>query len=236
MAYDYEVDRPSGDKRPLYGTATAPAGYTVTLTGAGTFTLFDATGAIVTNFNAIPATGYDGGALLTARTWFNFDTTGLATGYYTSLHSFPGTATTDNLPRVFEVRGQIDILPPVEVVASYDLTTPVGQTRLYFADTVASDAVFSDAELLRYLADTGGVPRIAAATALETAAADAAKVAVIAKNVDISTDVSKISGMLLASAQRLRDNYAPVAVVISNDQIWSMSTGNGLTPGTMTIW
>ena len=239
MPYAYKAELVSGEKRPLWGSVTAPpipAGGTITLTGAGTFSLFDNNGVIVPGFSAIAGTGYDGTPQPSVRVWYNLDTSGLATGNYSVEQAFPGYATADAIARVFIVKSQLVITAPTEVAASYVLSATVGQTRLYLADTGVNEAIFSDAELTQILSDTGGVPRIAAATALEIAASDAAKCAIIAKNENISTDVTKIPELLLATAARMRANYAPVAVVISNDQIFSMTSGSGTVPGTMTVW
>ena len=65
----------SGEKRPMYGQATAQTG-TLTISGSPgpACTLYDSAGAVVGGFSGIATTGYDAGALANPRVWLNLDT------------------------------------------------------------------------------------------------------------------------------------------------------------------
>lgn len=58
------------------------------------------------------------------------------------------------------------------MAATYDLSTPVGQTRLYIPDTDTSKPMFSDEELQFLLDENDGHPKLAAAAALDIIAGD----------------------------------------------------------------
>lgn len=88
--------------------------------------------------------------------------------------------------------------------ATYDLSTTRGKTRLHAADTNTSNAVFSDDELDYFLTLAGDNPLLAAALALETAATDAARVAIIVRNDSQSSDPTRVAEQLQERAQRLR--------------------------------
>ena len=102
-----------GEKRPLYGTATAPTGSTHTISGTSTFTLYDRTGAAVTNLSGINVTGQDAGAVLAADAWYLLDTdtpVDLQPGFYTWRFEIAATGS-DSLARIFEPTGALQILP-----------------------------------------------------------------------------------------------------------------------------
>jgi len=63
----------------------------------------------------------------------------------------------------------------VVVVASYDLTKPVGQTRLHIPDTDTTKPMFSDAEIDFLLKENKGNVKLAAAAALDIIAGDPAR-------------------------------------------------------------
>ncbi|MDI9412088.1 MAG: hypothetical protein QM401_00725 [Bacillota bacterium] len=56
--------------------------------------------------------------------------------------------------------------------ASYDLSTPTGQTRFRIPDTNVANPIFSDAEIGFLLENNEDNPLLAAAEALETIAGD----------------------------------------------------------------
>jgi len=58
------------------------------------------------------------------------------------------------------------------VAANYDLSTPIGQIRLYIPDTDTSKPMFSDEELQFLLDENDGHPKLAAAAALDIIAGD----------------------------------------------------------------
>src|SRR5438034_6025300 len=92
-----------GEKRPIYGQATAQTG-TLTIQSGATCTLYDSAGAVVTGLNNVAVTGYDSGALASPRVWYNLDTTtpaNLAAGFYTMVFKFTA-AGSDSLTRLYE--------------------------------------------------------------------------------------------------------------------------------------
>lgn len=63
------------------------------------------------------------------------------------------------------------------MAATYDLNTPIGQTRLYIPDTDTSKPMFSDEELQFLLDENGENPKLAAAAALDIIAGDPQRLA-----------------------------------------------------------
>ena len=92
---------------------------------------------------------------------------------------------------------------------TYDPTTDIGRVRLLAADTDEDNFIFSDAELTVFLEIEGGSKRRAAAMALEALANDKATIAVrVQRGGGISEDLTSVPTLLLAQAQRLRDQAA----------------------------
>jgi hypothetical protein len=102
----------AGEKRPIYGQATAQTGtLTIQASPAPSCTLYDSTGAPVTGLNNVAASGYDAVALANPRVWYNLDTTSpanLAAGYYTMVFKFTA-AGSDSLNRVYEPSIEIQV-------------------------------------------------------------------------------------------------------------------------------
>lgn len=101
----------AGEKRPVFAQAAAASG-TITLSGAGTVTLYDSTGAVVTGWSGVPATGYDTGAQAAPRVWIDVDTTtptALAAGFYSLVFAFSGTGS-DGIARTFEAEIEVQVL------------------------------------------------------------------------------------------------------------------------------
>lgn len=92
--------------------------------------------------------------------------------------------------------------------ATYDITTTRGQARFHAADTNMSSAVWNDAEVDYLLDLTGDNALLAAAMLLESAATDTAKIAVITKNDNQTTDPSKMPELIAARARVLREQAA----------------------------
>ena len=103
----------SGEKRPLYGQATAQSGtLTIQASPAPACTLYDSAGAAVSGLSGVAATGYDSGALAGPRVWFNLDTTSptnLVAGFYTLVFKFTALGA-DSLTRLFEPSLEIQVL------------------------------------------------------------------------------------------------------------------------------
>lgn len=130
---------------------------------------------------------------------------------------------------------------------TYDaaLADPVSQARLHLADTDVNNPqqvpLFTDQELTYFLSVSSNDPILAAAMALDSAAVDAAKIAVILSVGDVGEggmklDRTKVSEQLGLRAEKLR-LLADIAPVISApDQIFSTDYGTGQFPGTMSPW
>ena len=95
-------------------------------------------------------------------------------------------------------------------MATYDISTDRGKTRFHATDTNMARPIWEDAEVDYALELTGDNPLLAAAILLETAATDVAKIAVITKNDNQSTDPTKMPELLQARATALRTQAASV--------------------------
>lgn len=86
---------------------------------------------------------------------------------------------------------------------TYDPTTDLGMVRLLVPDRLAGEAFFADEEIAAFLLLEGGVRR-AAASALETIAADTAMVLKVIKLGTFSTNGPAVTSALLDRAKLLR--------------------------------
>lgn len=105
----------AGEKRPIFGQATAPTGSTLIIAAspAPTCNLYDGAGVLVSaGWTNAAVTGYDSTAVLAPRAWVNFNTLldpaggtqVLAAGLYTLVFKFTATAAGgDTLTRIYEV-------------------------------------------------------------------------------------------------------------------------------------
>ncbi len=96
-----------GEKRPIYGQATAATG-TLTISGSPTYTLYDKVGTVVAG--PLGVTGYDVGALAAPRVWTDLDTAALAAGRYTLVFSFVATGS-DAIVRTYEPEVTVEVQP-----------------------------------------------------------------------------------------------------------------------------
>lgn len=78
--------------------------------------------------------------------------------------------------------------------------------------------------------------KIAAAVLLEAGAADAARVAVIQANDQYKTDLTKIPGLMLDSAKRLRDQAIVAPLLNSGPEQFSIGDPDQGTVGSMDVW
>lgn len=95
-----------GEKRPVYGEAivTGSSLATLTISATPTVSIYDSTGAVLTDFNGIDVTGSDAGALTTVRAWLDIDTTSpyaFPVGWFTVVFNIH-TQGSDGLGRVHE--------------------------------------------------------------------------------------------------------------------------------------
>jgi len=86
----------------------------------------------------------------------------------------------------------------------YDLSTLVGQARLYSQDTSASNAIFSNEEIQVFLDNNGSNVYGAAADALEIVAANQAYVLKVIENNGLKTDGAATAAAIRASAANFR--------------------------------
>lgn len=128
---------------------------------------------------------------------------------------------------------------------TYDTATDIGKVRLFSTDTHADDFVFSDPELQVFLDTFSGSPMLAAAFALDLISVDAAKIAVITKDDNQTTDPTKMPELLAARAKTLRSlassDPAFVATVLAGaaeapDRIFTTDDTDNNYIGTMTGW
>lgn len=101
---DTFVRMKQGEKRPLYGAATAQSGtLTIAASPAPTCTLYDSAGNAVAGLTDIAVTGYDSGPASSRRVWYVLSTTSpvnLAAGFYTLVFRFTATGS-DGTQRVY---------------------------------------------------------------------------------------------------------------------------------------
>lgn len=111
MSVDSYQRMRKGEKRPIYGRATAASG-TLTIATGGTYTLYDSSGAIVTGHNAQAVTGYDASAAASVRVWFLLDTAALPVDEYKIVFSF-SAAGSDSMARIYkpEVAIKVEAVP-----------------------------------------------------------------------------------------------------------------------------
>lgn len=234
MAYDNSTstDFRVGEADILFASFTGVAPATATITAGSTFTLYDQNQITVPGFAGIPVTGYDSGAnILTGRVWYHLDTAGLAPAIYYAVFSYSITGN-DTLVRSNRPDIQIRILPIVEIIATYDLTTLRGQIRLWARDKDMVNPVNSDAEIDSCLHATGytgagtdtfdpsSISRVflGAAFAFDLVSGDAAKVAIIEKIGAISDNTNVTYVALKDMADTLRTRASQNALPVSGVQ------------------
>ena len=222
--YDANVTLRQGEIRPLYAQANAALSDTLTIQAAPatpysapTFTLLDATtGIAVAGYTsiAILAGSYQSGALAGPLLWHILDTSGLNPGVYIARFVFAVQSTLDGLMRELACEVQVCLLAALEALATYDPSNALGQARLYCLDTDMAQAIFSDTEILQFLQDTGGMPLLAAALALELLATDHARLATVLKIGTFGENAVGIYKALAERAARLR-HLAPVLPIVA---------------------
>lgn len=111
MASDALMVYRKGEKHPVYGVLTAPAGGTLLIQPGAVCTLYDSQGNIAGGINGVAITGYDSGPLATARVWYNLETEPLTERLYTLVFR-AAAAGSDGLTRLFEPTALILIRPP----------------------------------------------------------------------------------------------------------------------------
>jgi hypothetical protein len=93
---------------------------------------------------------------------------------------------------------------------TYDLSTDIGKVRLLIPDRNYLDPVFTDAEIDQFLSIEGANVKLAAALALEVAAADDAKTFKIMKTGQDSVDGVRGAELLMRRAKQFRESEIEV--------------------------
>ena len=96
---------------------------------------------------------------------------------------------------------------------TYDPTTDRGRVRLQIGDTDTVNAdrqLFTDAEIDAFLALNTSIVKLAAADALEAIAANQLMVLKVMKNMDVTTDGSKVADSFRELAKDLRKSWLEV--------------------------
>lgn len=126
------------------------------------------------------------------------------------------------------------------IAFTYDLSTSVGQTRLYAGDTdpgalnlAGGDRTRTDDEVAFLLSENGGSPQLAAAALLEWKAAEYASAATSVAQGGLRQDFRERSARLLEAAAALRNAaLAPLTMnAPSQDPVFTVGDG-----GTMEGW
>ena len=100
----------AGEIRPVYAQETVTTGtLTISNQQTPTVTLYDALGNVVSGFEGISASGFDGLAQSAPRVWFLLDTTTLPVGYYTLTFRFLVEAS-DGTERTYAPNVEIQIV------------------------------------------------------------------------------------------------------------------------------
>lgn len=96
--------------------------------------------------------------------------------------------------------------------ATYDLNTPVGQTRFHIPDTNVAKPIFSDAEVEFLLENADANPLLAAAEALETIAGDPARLSSFSRGSVSGTRTT--SGEIRRRASELREKAYGGGIIV----------------------
>lgn len=110
---------------------------------------------------------------------------------------------------------EILLMPYAPAACTYDLTTVVGQTRLYALDTDTSAAFFSDAELQANLNLCGQSPLWAASLALETLATHQARLATAIKIGPFASNNSVATHNAIAERAAMLRSLTPALPAVS---------------------
>ncbi len=242
MGYEAQISIRQGEIEPVFGQALAQTGDTLTLQAtpsapflSPTFTLLDSGGNTIVSA-AITSGNWQTGALATVLYWYNLNTQAYAPGVYIARLSAAFLSTADQLTRQRISEVQISLLAGVEIIATYDPATPLGQARLYCLDTDIANAVFSDVEMNRFLQDAAGVPMLAASLALEMLANDNLRLANAIRIGAYKNTSGSVYQALVERAARLRA-IAPVPpVVVSSPAVFTNGDPSQGTVGTMDVW
>ena len=114
----------------------------------------------------------------------------------------------------------------------------VSQIRFAISDTQATGHTFEDEELTGAYAmpEAAGNVQLAGAYALESLAANKARLAIISKQGPDMKDMRTLSSEYREMAKALRDRAVIVPVVISPVAVFTLSQDGGITPGSMDVW
>lgn len=235
MSYDGQAAFRIGENRPVFCTLDGTTDNTTITIVSGTFTLYDPDGLVV--LGPVNITGNDG-ASTAPKAWYVLDTTSLTPNvWYVGRFDIVATYS-DSVSRP-DVVPEIVIFIGPNIEASYDETrltsVPLYMTRLHAADTNIESPVWSDAELLAFLSETGGLIEQAAAKALLTEVTDKAKQAFRLTVGNFGDDETVVHDALLAAAARLQMTGRGFPIQVNPpDRIFTFDTGTTL--GSTHLW
>lgn len=233
MAYDAKIEMRVGERKMLFAQSSVDAG-TLTVQPGGTLTLTNTAGTVV--LGPVGITGYTQTPEALVEVWYDFDSAAYPDAVYVASFDYSAVASDDSATRTDLPTVQVKLLPIVEIVATYDITSLVGQTRFHAADTDVADPIWSDAELSYCLTQTESSVMRAAAMALRAAAVDRAKIALIVRKGTLSRDRTKVPELLRMMASDLEAQDSTGGSIEAPDEIFSTDTDDGETVGTMTGW
>ena len=114
------------------------------------------------------------------------------------------------------------------IAFTYDPASKVGQVRLLTCDTAAEglnkaggDRTRTDAEVTQFLVQNGNDVRAAAASLLESRAAEYAQAATLIEEGHLRQDVRARCGQCLAAAQALRKTVGSPALVAARPAVFT---------------
>lgn len=234
MAVLETVDYSKGEEFPVEASFTVTpdangSGVVAGIIAGSTFTVRDSTGAVY--HSLLDQTGVraevDSGGL-TGRVYFDLDSSSFDPGiYYGRFKYMP--VSSDLVVRILQPTIRINILAPVEIIATYDPTTLSGLVRTLSRDTDMLNPINDDAtvdamimlsgyngnsgDLWSTLGDISATALNSAANCFDLMARDAAKLALIEKIGALSENTKVTYDALREEADAMRaraaNNFVP---------------------------
>ena len=201
MAYEAVVNIRKGSIENVYGNSSVDTG-TLALASGGTFSLYNQLGEVV--LDAVAITGHSSSPAASIDVWYLLDASTLDAGVYFGLFSYNVTPSSDSAQRTDRPALQINILDYVEVVATFDLATNIGKTRLYLGDRDPQNPIWKDSELSFFLTQVS-TPIRAAALGYDVAAGQESYLAMYERLQVFSVDRRTLPKALREQADRLRE-------------------------------
>ena len=204
--YEAKKSIRQGSIDTVYAQSSVSRGV-LTLESGATFTLYDSTGAIVSGFEDVAITGNSDSPSNELLLWYLLDTSTLSQGVYVGLFKYNITSSLDALNRRDRPGVQLTILAPVEVAATWSLSTNIGKTRFYLGDRRQDKPIWADEEI-DFLLTQNSNPILAAAIGYDVAAGQESYLALYDQVQLFRVDRRGLPAALRAQADRLRELYA----------------------------